>query len=420
MKIGIEVLTNGIIDSFLGNDTIIGEGFGIFSEGIGISNSGSINSGLGNDTIKGTAFTSAFSRDYPPGVGIFNSTTGIIRAGAGDDSITGTGEGNRAIGISNQGNINGDSGNDEIAGVGTGLGAGGDAIGILNSGSISGGTGNDSVIGTGTGNLDIYGSGGDGIGISNAGMICGNAGKDNIIGTGTGGQGETYILPGSGGKGIGIVNTSSISSGIGDDLIIGVGKGGIGDGQGGDGIGISNNSYINAGSGSDLIRGIGLGGLGNSASDGRGVGISNTGRINASCGNDQIFGFGTTVGIEGNGVHLIGIEGGSGNDYFKARKINGLDASGNPIDSTNQDGAITNIFISGGNGKDTFDLGFGTAKLDGGRGDDILVLPVIGSGTYSIGLPDVNGWFQITNTLSTNVFTVSSIEHIVSGGVTLL
>lgn len=419
--IGIEILTNGVIDTLLGDDTIAGEGLGFFT-GIGISNSGTINTGLGNDTITGNGVGGGIFRNSTPGLGIDNRITGIINAGSGNDLIKGTGTGQTGRGISNEGKISAGLGDDDIIGISTGDGAGGDAIGILNSGSISGGKGNDSLIGTGTGNRNIYGTGGEGIGISNTGTIDGDAGTDNIIGAGTGGFGRVYDDgPGFGGQGIGILNTSSINSGKGDNLITGIGRGGEGFlDRGGHGTGISNSSDIYTANGSDTITGIGIGGLGNSAPDGRGVGIFNTGRIYAGCGKDKIFGYGTSVGIEGNDLELIGIDGGLGNDYFKARKISGLDAEDNPIESTNQDGAVANIFISGGKGKDIFDLGFGTAKLDGGHGCDTLILPVLGSGTYTIGKPDVNGWFEITNTSSANIFSVSSIEHIVSGGVTLV
>jgi hypothetical protein len=397
---------------------------------------------LGNDTITGTGRGSGIGRYTAPGTGIFNSTTGIISTGGGNDTITGTGEGGtsnddgKGIGISNQGKISADTGNDKITGIGRGTGYGGDGIGILSSGSISGGTGNDSLTGTGTGSRHIFGgTGGDGIGISNTGKIDGDTGKDSIVGTGTGAQ-VGFVYPDRtsvGGKGIGISNTGSISGGTEDDSITGVGTGGKGTqdigfdqgnfvGPGGDGIGIANTSDLGAGNGNDVLTGIGIGGIGKPGSNGRGVGISNTGtgRINAGNGNDQILGYGTTVGIEGNGVNVVGIDGGVGDDLFKARKISGLNAQGNPIESANQDGAVANIFISAGNGNDIFDLGFGSAKLSGGQGYDTLLLPVLGSGIYTIGTPDVNGFLQIKNTASTNVLTVSGIEHILSGGATLV
>ncbi|MBW4564645.1 MAG: hypothetical protein KME32_26675 [Mojavia pulchra JT2-VF2] len=422
-SIGIEVLINGIIDTRLGNDTITGEGQGFYSSAIGISNDGTIKTGLGNDTIAGTGEGGSIPKYIYPGIGIFNSTTGIISAGLGNDTITGTGEGgsdnddSKGIGISNQGKISTDAGNDNIKGIGTGGMYSGDGIGILSSGSVDGGTGNDSLIGTGSGNTIVYGGvGGQGIGISNTGKINGNAGKDDIIGTGTGGDG-----PGNGGKGIGIQNTGSISGGSEDDLITGIGKGSNSGGIGGDGIGIANTSDLGGGDGSDVLTGIGIGGKGGYGANGHGVGISNTaGRISAGNGNDQILGYGTSVGIEGNGVNVVGIDGGVGDDLFKARKISGLDAKNNPIESANQNGSVSSIFISGGKGKDIFDVGFGTAKLSGGQDYDTLILPILAKGTYTIGKPDVNGWLQITNTASVNVLSVSSIEHILSGGVTLL
>jgi hypothetical protein len=429
--IGIEVLTNGIIDTRGRNDTIIGEADMVVEIATGISNSGTIKTGSGDDTITGTGKGGGVVRYRFAGTGIFNSSTGSISAGSGNDTITGIGDGGsdtddgKALGISNQGKISGDAGNDNIKGIGTGGMYGGDGIGILNSGHISGGTGNDAITGNGTGFHHIFGfTGGDGIGISNTGEIDGNTGNDKIIGTGTGGEGgaDYFDRRGTGGQGIGILNAGTIRGGAGDDLISGLGTGGKGgesEGIGGDGIGISNSSHIYGDNGNDIIKGIGIGGLSDSAANGRGVGIFNQGRINGGAGQDKILGYGTSVGIEGNGVNVVGIDGGAGDDLFKARKITGLDAKDNPIESSNQDGAIANIFISGGQGNDIFDVGFGTAKLDGGQGWDTLILPVLGSGTYSIGRSSTHGWLEITNNASTNVLSVSNFEKILSGGATL-
>jgi hypothetical protein len=419
--VGIEIL-GGVIDTRDGDDTITGtSNYG--NPGIGISNSGDIIAGAGNDTITGKGTGTSVYRGALPGIGILNSDT--IIAGTGIDSITGIGTGSSARGISNRGWISGEADDDAITGIGNGFGPGGEGTGISNSGGIGGGTGADSISGIGTGSLNIYGRGGYGTGISNTGWIGGEEGNDLIIGTGTGDRGGTYtylsIGTGKGGNGIGISNSSTINAGTGDDLITGIGKGGMGSflSEGGNAVGISNSSYMSGDNGNDTITGIGLGGRGDSAPDGRGVGIYNTGRLDAGNDKDQILGYGTTVGIEGNGLQSIGIDGGTDNDYFKARKVNGFDTQGNLIESANQDGAIANIFISGGNGNDIFEVGFGSAKLDGGEGYDTLILPTLGSGTYTIGAQNA-GWFEITNTASLNVLSVSNIEHIISNGVTLV
>jgi len=410
--IGIEIL-GGIIDSSAGDDTISGTGESSYT-GIGISNSGTINAGTGNDTITGTGESGEIYRSRIPGLGIINS--GTMSAGTGDDSITGIGmNGGPGIFNTNRGWISGDAGNDAITGIG----------GISNGGSIDGGTGDDSISGTDTGLVNAYGPGEAGVGISNTDWIGGGQGNDFIIGTGMGGRGGVYIGPGpaQGGNGTGISNSDTISGGTGDDVITGIGKGGMDTefvSAGGNGVGISNSSYIRGDNGNDTLTGIGIGGRGNSAPDGRGVGIFNTGRLEAGNGEDEILGYGTTVGIEGNGVESIGIDGGNGNDYFKARKVDGFDTQENLIESANQDGAIANIFISGGKGNDIFDVGFGSAMLDGGKGCDTLILPTLGSGSYIIGSPNADGLFQITNTASLNVLSVSNIEHIFSGGVALV
>jgi hypothetical protein len=417
--IGIDI-GGGVIDTREGDDTITGTSKG--GNARGISNSGGVIAGTGNDTITGTGEGEFVYRVQLPGIGILNS--GTIIAGTGNDTIAGIGKGGGARGISNSGWISGEADNDTIAGIAKGGGAGGEATGISNNGGIGGGTGTDSISGTGTGELNIYGRGGDGTGISNTGTgwMGGEEGNDLIIGTGTGNRGGVYIGPGTakGGNGIGISNSSTINAGTGDDLLTGIGKGGLGSlSEGGNAVGISNSSYMSGDSGNDTITGIGLGGRGDSAPDGRGVGIFNTGRLDAGNDKDQILGYGTTVGIEGNGVQSIGIDGGNDNDYFKARKVNGFDPQNNLIESANQDGAIANIFISAGNGNDIFDVGFGSAKLDGGEGYDTLILPTLGSGTYTIGSQNA-GLFEITNTASLNVLSVSNIEHIISDGVTLV
>jgi hypothetical protein len=416
----IGLSNSGTIIAGRENDTITGTAnYG--RPGIGISNSGTIIAGTGNDTITGTGTGTPVYRGQLPGLGILNS--GTIIAGTGNDTITGIGTGGGARGISNSGWISGEADNDTIAGIAKGGGAGGEATGISNSWRYRWRDRNRlDQLALALANSQSMAEVADGTWHLQHGLDGWEEGNDLIIGTGTGNRGGVYIGPGTakGGNGIGISNSSTINAGTGDDLLTGIGKGGLGSlSEGGNAVGISNSSYMSGDSGNDTITGIGLGGRGDSAPDGRGVGIFNTGRLDAGNDKDQILGYGTTVGIEGNGVQSIGIDGGNDNDYFKARKVNGFDPQNNLIESANQDGAIANIFISAGNGNDIFDVGFGSAKLDGGEGYDTLILPTLGSGTYTIGSQNA-GLFEITNTASLNVLSVSNIEHIISDGVTLV
>ena len=81
--------------------------------------------------------------------------------------------------------------------------------------------------------------------------------------------------------------------------------------------------------------------------------------------------------IGGNGAQVI--KGGDGNDVIYGDNLNGHDADGNYIYSTNNDGADTiyggkgNDYLIGGGGNDFIDGGSGKDYIDGGEGDDTLV-----------------------------------------------
>jgi Ca2+-binding RTX toxin-like protein len=243
--------------------------------------------------------------------------------------------------------------------------------------------GNDTVSGTATGDT--------GYGINDDGQITLGSGDDSIIGTGsfTGIQvsGEGNLDAGSGNDLItGIANSIGfthnayglefdgyLTGGSGDDLIRGEARGVV---FGNVSIGLAGFGSLDGGNGNDFITGIGIN------ENGYGIGIRNyedifssrgNGSVSGGNGSDIITGYGTSVGIQG-GI----IDGGNGNDYFKARRI---DSEGKKL--SNQGGAIADVLITGGKGDDTFDVGYGNATLDGGQGFDTLIL-LGSSDNYSI------------------------------------
>ncbi|MEH1808296.1 beta strand repeat-containing protein [Nostoc sp.] len=422
--IGIEVLKNGVIDTQAGKDTISGTGTGggngfDASTGTGITNSGIINAGSGDDTISGTGSGGSGYRSNEPGTGISNTQSGYINGGDGKDLIEGTGTGGDGnigaitIGIQNTQNsrIDGGFGNDSIEGTGSGT----NAIGISNTegSNINGGEGNDSIKGTGTGGISS--TGGEGTGIFNSGgsNINGEKGNDSIVGIGNGS--DAYLEPFrsyDAGRGIGISNSkgSTIAVGQGNDYLSGTGTGGEGIyadnpfGNGpeelasGVGIGIVNSGTINLGDGNDTLIGTGIS---------QGTGILNTdGIICEGAGADILTGYGTSVGIQGGTI-----DGGNGNDKFKARRI---DANGNTV--LDLGGAIADVLIKGGGGDDIFDVGYGNATLDGGSGSDKLILSDFKSDYIITGTGSPNNY-----TIKRDQFTLNvlNVEEIAFSGVPL-
>jgi hypothetical protein len=222
--------------------------------------------------------------------------------------------------IINTGTANTRGGDDSISGTGTGT----TGPGFQNRGFIWCGDGNDSISGT-TNNY---------AGTANYGSIWAGDGNDSISGTG-------YY---------GIYNGGSIRGGDGNDSISGTG----------DFSGIFNNfgGSIWCGNGNDSISGTGSYGILNDT-------VNESG-IWGGDGSDSITGAGTTVGIQGGTIN-----GGLGDDFFKARRI---DTAGNPLAITQQGGAVSSVLINGGAGADTFDVGWGNATLNGGNGCDKLIL----------------------------------------------
>ncbi|MEH2171784.1 hypothetical protein [Nostoc sp.] len=425
--IGIEVLKNGVIDTQAGNDTIKGSGTGgddndVGGTGTGIVNSGIINAGSGDDTISGTGSGGSGYRTNELGTGISNTQSGYINGGDGKDLIEGTGTGGDGngiditIGIQNtqKSRIDGGFGDDSIKGTGIGVFEG-NAIGISNTerSNINGGEGNDSIKGTGTGG--ISGTGGEGTGIFNSGgsNINGEKGNDSIVGIGKGSDAsEEPFRSYDAGRGIGISNSkgSTIALGQGNDYLSGTGTGGAGFyadnpfGNGpvelapGVGIGIVNSGTINLGDGNDTLIGTGIN---------QGTGILNTdGIIYQGAGADILTGYGTSIGIQGGTI-----DGGNGNDKFKARRI---DANGNTVLS--QGGAIADVLIKGGGGNDIFDVGYGNATIDGGSGSDKLILSDFKSDYIITGTGSPNNY-----TIKRDQFTLNvlNVEEIAFSGVPL-
>ncbi len=270
-----------------------------------------------SDTIQGT--TTAFND-----IGIVVNLNGVIDTRGGNDSVSGTATGDSSTGIIDGGDIALGSGNDSITGTGS-------FGGILVAGVLDGGSGNDLV----TGIANSIGFTHNAYGIQTAdGYLTGGSGDDFIRGEARG------VM--SGNVSVGISGSANLDGGDGNDLITGIGIN-----ENGRGIGILN--YV------DL------------------VGNRGDGSVSGGDGSDIIIGYGTRVGIEG-GM----LDGGNGNDYFKARRI---DSEGKEV--AYQGGAIADVLITGGNGYDTFDVGYGNGTLDGGQGFDTLIL--LGSSeNYSI------------------------------------
>ncbi|MHC5930028.1 hypothetical protein [Nostoc sp.] len=88
------------------------------------------------------------------------------------------------------------------------------------------------------------------------------------------------------------------------------------------------------------------------------------GIICGGAGDDSLTGYGSSIGIEGGTI-----DGGNGNDYFKARRI---DDSGKAV--SDQGGAIANVLLRGGCGADTFDVGYDIIVDNGGLDGYLSVL----------------------------------------------
>jgi hypothetical protein len=172
--------TDGLIDTGLGSDSIIG-----IASSYGIFNAGVVRLGSGADLVLGEARI-----DRPGTVGLTNWK--MLDSGDGNDSIIGV----AGIGISNSGVIDAGSGDDVI--TGQGIDAGG--AGIYNKGLITTAKGDDIVkaIGgyngqsiAGGGKIDL-GDGKDVFHGFGSGTVVGGSGVDQLsLPTGTYGIQET-------------------------------------------------------------------------------------------------------------------------------------------------------------------------------------------------------------------------------------
>ena len=264
-----------------------------------------------SDTVNST--TNAFND-----IGIQINSNGIIDTKSGYDAVSGTAMGDTGYGINADGLIKLGAGDDRISGTAsfTGMQVSGD--GVLDAGSE-----NDFI----TGIADSTGLTHDAYGIETDGYLTGGNGDDSIRGEARG------IVPG---------NVS---------------------------LGLTGSGILDGGDGNDTITGIGI----NENGSGFGIRSFSNSSIRGGSGNDTIVGYGTSAGISDGAI-----EGGKGDDFFKARII---DAGGNEL--SNQGGAVANVVITGGKGDDIFDMGYGNAKIDGGHGFDTLRLVGI-AGNYVI------------------------------------
>jgi hypothetical protein len=280
----------------------------------------------GSDTIQAT--TTEFND-----IGIQVDVDGVIDTRGANDIVSGTASSETSYGINDDGYIMLGSGDDLIDGTGsfTGLQVS-LGTGPLQPGVLDGGSGKDLITG-----------------IGNSTEFTHNANGIEISGYLTGGSDDDFIK----GEARGVVS-NNVSTGL---SLVGA--------TSHDEVGI-----LDGGNGIDTITGIGI----NENGFGYGITTFENGAVRGGNGNDIITGYGTTSGYgtqfsietgEGNTI----IDGGNGDDYFKARRINP-----DGTDAADQSGSIENALITGGKGNDIFDVGYGNATLDGGQGLDTLKL----------------------------------------------
>jgi hypothetical protein len=305
-----EIVNTGIANALGGNDVITGT----VEWGYGFMNAGTFNTDDGNDIITGTGgnygifnlsntiLGTGQGNDTITGIGFLGILNGgRIDTGNGEDSLISQGI------LTNRGEVFLGDGNDLLtvsAGFADPL-----SSGIDNERIIDTGDGNDTIISNGNiRNFDFIGTGGgdDMITstyfISNGGVIETGNGADSIISHGsifnTGGvflgegndsiTADTQDVPGHT-----LVNRNAMETGEGDDIITITGT-------------IYNDGIINTGNGNDFIIAEGAGII-------NGI-YNNGGAINMGDGNDSIIaneGFGS--GSNNSGAWFLG----EGDDYIK-------------------------------------------------------------------------------------------------------
>lgn len=329
---GVLIEQNFTLDFLAGNDRLLGYAVSIFGNSAGISllSGARLDGNTGDDELVGVGTT----------IGVFGNSVGIdVNPSAAQLTV-----------------ITGGIGNDRIQGTASG---GERAAGIIVRGQILGGDGSDQIIGTATSG-SLYSIGitniSDGFAGDRAGLIDGGEGNDTLRAEALGGS-MSYGLYNLGG---------TVNGGNDSDTLIAVGQGGI------DGIGIFNvNNILNPG----II---------DMGSDGDA---------------DFITGIGSTVGIRNEGI----IRTGQGDDR--------VEASG----ADEYSGYLGSGIIELGAGQDTI-TGFGTQKVDGGDGlfdtaiieFDLFVNQLSGD-TVSLNSPDEDS-IQITALANGATMSYTNVE----------
>lgn len=361
MKGGDDVLANsGFILGSNGVAIDMGDGNDQITLEDGSQVFGEIRLGTGNDTLSAVDVESDLTIDAGAGNDTVTSGLGddLISGGAGDDVIDGS-EGDDTL--------KGDAGNDRLlGGLGDDILFGGDGNDTLSGGegndTLYGDAGNDTIDGD-DGNDRIYAGGG-------ADFVYGGAGDDRVYGSDGndevhGGEGNDE-LHGEGGDDrlYGDAGNDTFYGGIGNDALFG--------GEGNDRLfGQDGSDVLNGGAGNDVLHG----GTGIDTADysddtaGVTVNLLAGTATGAISGNDTLTDIENAVGGSGDDT-LVGnaavnrLEGGAGND----RIVVGAG-----------DTAI------GGAGDDSIEAmagGTGAITVDGGEGDDTIRL--LGTGTGSL------------------------------------
>lgn len=213
------------------------------------------------------------------------------------------------------------------------------SYGISDGGSIMLGSGNDSLDGNGSfAGLSVHG-------ILDAGW-----GSDTIRGGGNSSGFSHNAL------GVEVDPDGRLTTGAGNDAVLGQAYGEV---PGNVSEGLMVRGLLSTGNGDDGITGFGI----NEQGIGYGIRTVAGASIRAGAGDDNVFGYGTEIGIAGR------VRGGEGNDHFVARRTDAFDQ-----ELADQGGAVDGARIAGDEGDDLFDVGYGNARLDGGEGNDTLML----------------------------------------------
>jgi Ca2+-binding RTX toxin-like protein len=373
-----------LIDGGAGNDAITGSaGADMIVGGTGSDN---LNGGAGDDVFLLTGTDAGYDR-FEGGAGV-----DVLRGSAGDDTFRMY----QYTGAATVERIEGNGGNDQIAGTGSSDTldfSGTELFGIT---QIDGGQGNDAITGSAGADMIVGGTGSD--------NLNGGAGDDVFLLTGTdagydrfeGGAGVD-VLRGSAGDDTfrmyqftGTATIERIEGNGGNDQIAGTGSSDTLDFSGTELVGIA---LIDGGQGNDAITG----------SAGADIIVGGTGsdNLNGCAGDDVFLLSGTDAGYDrfegGAGVDVL--RGSGGDDTFRMYQFTGaatveriegnggndqiagtgssdtLDFSGTELVGIVQiDGGAGNDAITGSAGADIIVGGTGSDNLNGGGGDDVFLM----------------------------------------------